>query len=522
MATRETAIRTIVMELALPVPSVFNLTLLSDVVAPSSFSSTATTNASLFHQYPEVAHVFARLELEPSLAIEREDLIHRIQRSSEELLIDLNKGEELSSHRRSALCLFMLIDFIGKTSIASLQTLTLSDRLIPKRQMVRALTTVDYIQKKILESQHLKYLVHPKKLLRYVTELVGEDGDATLDEWLDFTDRLYQRHSGIEIDWNGSNLDDSILENFLSSSIGKKKVQEFKVPKLKSTKAMKSSPAALAKKRKKLLDRKKAKAAHAAMTTTTTTMRIARKKNNVAPVSRKDDTLDSDLFAWIQSLKLSNRSVRKSMSSWRRAFANGYLFAELLLFHYDDVFYRRPAHLRGPQIALSAFDPVVSGIREMEDNWRTLLVCLKRIGIKLKIDDMLVVRIIRAREKAAQTLLEAIYLALLKMNVVPETKFFKFTGSVLLDVSVGPAPKIPKIPKIPKTYSGSPRKRKTTTKKGKGRRNSGEELAFAEIGDMGPQLPKHGIVNVVGIEMFELAETSLTIGSLPDGWDSGW
>lgn len=481
--------------------------------------------------------MFARLEqsLATGLIGEREDLIHRIQRSSEELLIDLNKGEELSSHRRSALRLFMLIDFLGKASIASLQTLTLPDRLIPKRQIVRALTTIEYIQKNILESQHLKYLVHPKKLLRYVTELVGEDGDASLEEWLDFTDTLYQRHSGIEIDWNGSNLDDSILENFLSSSIEKKTVQEFKVPKLKSTKAMKSSPAALAKKRKKLLDQKKAKAAHAATTTTMmmTTSATARKKNHVAPVSRKENTLDSDLFAWIQSLKLSTRSVSKSMSSWRRAFASGYLFAELLLFHYDGVFYRRPAHLRGPQIPLSAFDPVVSGIREMEDNWRTLLVCLKRIGIKLKIDDMLVVRIIRAREKAAQILLEAIYLALLKMNMVPETKFLKLTGSVSLDVSVGPVaaaaaaaaslstPFAPKIPKIPKTNSGSPRKRKTTIKKGKGRRNSGVELAFAEVGDMGPQLPKHGIVNVVGIETFELAETSMTIGSLPDGWDSG-
>ena len=138
------------------------------------------------------------------------------------------------------------------------------------------------------------------------------------------------------------------------------------------------------------------------------------------------DTIAADLLLWLRSMRLSSVGERaaKSVAAWRRAFSSGFLFAELL----DTM----TARARGSvPIEMHSFQPRVSSEDKKKDNWRLLLPLLKkRCGIKLKIDMMEVLRIIRARQGAAAWLLEQMYRSFILRGLAPETPRLRRGGSM--------------------------------------------------------------------------------------------
>ena len=138
------------------------------------------------------------------------------------------------------------------------------------------------------------------------------------------------------------------------------------------------------------------------------------------------DSISADLLLWLRSLRLSSvgKRVAKSAAAWRRAFASGYIFAELI-----DV---TTARAKGSiQVEMHSFQPSVSSEDKKLDNWRLLLPLLqKKCGISLKIDAMEVLRIIRSRPGAALWLLEKMYRSWIEKGLVPETRHLRRGGSM--------------------------------------------------------------------------------------------
>lgn len=148
---------------------------------------------------------------------------------------------------------------------------------------------------------------------------------------------------------------------------------------------------------------------------------IVESKDGCAP-----DTVAADLLLWLRTLRLSSiaNKATKSVTNWRRAFSSGFLFAEII----NATIGRMPG---SSAVEMHSFQPRVSSEEKKIDNWRLLLPLLrKRLGIKLKIDSMEVLRVVRARKGAAMWLLERIYRALIVRNIAPETPRIKRGGTI--------------------------------------------------------------------------------------------
>ena len=350
--------------------------------------------SSEYSSYPELAIILQSFHTEP---LDRDAFHALITKLCHQKLLTLCGDYELTTDRKAAIRIYLIIHESNSRSNVQNKNNVQEEMLLSRRQLVTAFTSNTIVQEQILATQHLHSLIQPNKLNRFVNELLGDDGDGQCDieEWIDFTDRLKRRKDGIEIDWNMNDLDDNSLNESIKS-VPTAERPALIIPKLKTQQEQRAS-----KLKTKLSQKKKKKTKKEQQPKKSPHKKApsikSKTKPTTAPVSIEDD-----LFQWIVDLKLSNASVSKSVTNWRRAFANGYLFAELLLYHYDAVYFLKPTHLRGPQIILSAFDPVVSAVSKMQDNWTTLLVLLKRIGIKLKLDAMLIQRIMKSREKAGE------------------------------------------------------------------------------------------------------------------------
>ena len=467
-------------------------------------------------------------------------------------MAELCGSKEPTPHRCAALRIYLLICLGGKDGIHSPRNGTsVNNLLIPRVKLVRALTLNDSVHREV-SNLGLNRLLCPKRLNRLLEDLFGldefDDTNCDVEEWLDFIDTLVRRKNGEELDWNAQEIDDTMLESILSRSVNAAtKPKPFTAPKLKlqskkdlKLKAKKKRQMLLLNQKKLSSPTKKASQSSLSLSSTSSSSAIVRGKAKgkekgkgkgkgkgkykpmVQVKSISSPTTKDDLLQWITSLKLSNAG---SFANWRRSFANGYLFAEILLYHYDALYFRTPVHLRGPQIILSAFDPVVSAISKMQDNWKTLLSLLsRRLNIKLKIDSLLVLRIMKSRENAAVTLLQALYIELLKLNMVPETRNFKMeTSSVSLNISVLTT-QPPTTTTTTTTVPRSPAKKsqfqsvdKSKKRRGKSKHRSGSmDLTLAEVGVVGLQLGLHGEIEPVGVQTFSIEEHAIAIGKVPD------
>jgi hypothetical protein len=398
------------------------------------------------------------------------------------------------------------------------------DQLLTKRQLISCFALSAKAHQALVEKRvvHLKCFTSPKDCYKSVAQLVGEDGDCTLDEWLHFTENLYQQNE----------LHKKLSTSF--QSIKKSPLLPFSVPPLKSKrqilrdkkrqqerqKRQEKEMVVVQRKQQQQQRQQQLQNGDKKETMIRGGMRTNLKKEDFlllppTPPPPTSSSLEDDLMFWLKELHLSNRSIYKSSKYWRRNFANGYLYAEILLYHaYQSVYFMKPAHLRGPQIILSAFDPYVSATSKMKDNWLTLLVLLKRIGIRLKLDDMIITRIMKAREGVAKILLESIYRNLLRLSLAPETTFMRNGDkNISLDVSIGNADIQPTAPVIPRPSNTSPRKLKTKNRK-RSRSNS-VSLLFVNVGHVSKPIQMNGEVQMYGNEIYKHEEVAVSVGVLP-------
>ena len=401
--------------------------------------------------------------------------------------------------------------------------------LLPTKNMLHSFTLNPAIHDLLLHSNHLTPFTKPDQLLPTIIDVVGEDGDASLEEWLLYTDNLFQQQQ----------LDDALTQSF--HSLNQPTLAPTLAPlQLSPIKTKKETMRNKKKQQERQLDQqrkaKKTQLAQQQRNTLKNKPPMVRGSNHgkkkdpfasssLPPVPPPSTSLQDDLMQWITNLHLSNhRTVAHSIQSWRRAFSSGFLFAEILL-SYDAVFLNlmKPKHLRGAQILLSAFDPSCSKISKIQDNWQTLIVILKRVGIQLKMTDMIVTRCIRARENAAVLLLESIYRSLLHKSLVPETAYLRKDGkaSSLMDLEVvgGGAPVVPTAPTTPHPnhqQQNSPRKLKVQFKKNKKKRSSSGEFCFVQVGHVGVAVGEHGSVDaaLIGVKVYQAEETAVSIGTL--------
>ena len=455
-------------------------------------------------------------------------------------MLKLNDGKPPTDPSKSLLLrLFhLLIDDCASLTID--ETTDETTVLVPKRAVLRSFalsipihTLLHHAIDTTTTHDHLICLTQPKSLHATILELVGEDGDCSLEEWLDFTLNLKQQHA--------------LHQSFQSMALMDIKtplLPVLKIPPLKSKKEMKKRqqtklqniqrreqreqqqrepqqrPATQQQKESKRPLVRGVKTIDPSKPAKTTKKKNKHVRSNNA-IANSAPTVEQDLMLWLQDLNLSNRAIVRSASNWRRAFSNGYLFAELLLSHpYRSVYSSKC------NVILTAFDPGVSKLSGIEDNWRTLLLLLKRLGIKLRLTDMFVTRVVRAREGAAKTLLEAMYRGLLHKNLVPETDCIQRDGHVSLEVSIGglATPTAPTRPKVGGGVGGgggggaSPRALKVRgkpKKKTRSRSKSGGSM-FEFIEQVGHvSLPVKIDLALYPVEVYNVEEVAVAIGVLP-------
>jgi hypothetical protein len=138
--------------------------------------------------------------------------------------------------------------------------------------------------------------------------------------------------------------------------------------------------------------------------------------------------------------------------------------------------------------------------------------------------------VVRAREGAAKTLLEAMYRGLLHKNLVPETDCIQRDGHVSLEVSIGgvATPTAPTRPKVGGGVGGgaagaSPRalkvrgkpKRKTRSRSKSGG-STGSMFEFIEqVGHVSLPVKIDLALYMYPVEVYNVEEVAVAIGVLP-------
>ena len=88
-------------------------------------------------------------------------------------------------------------------------------------------------------------------------------------------------------------------------------------------------------------------------------------------------SIKEELWRWLRALSLSSWNRVENPDNWRRALANGYVFAEILCEYFPRA------------LSIHMFDPMAGSTRSKRDNWKLLINFFKRHRVDLGAPDRL-------------------------------------------------------------------------------------------------------------------------------------